>query len=369
MKKKPIRIYVMLSIFAIIVISTFVYLYLKSQPQQIVYDIVTPSIQTISTKTVATGKIEPRDEVEIKPQISGIINHIYKQAGDKVKKGDVIAQIKIIPEMSSLNQAESNVNIAKIDYNQAQTDFARTEKLYNAKVISAEEFEKERVIYNKARETYQMAKDNLEIIRDGITSRSSQFSNTQIRATIDGMILDIPVKVGNSVIQSNNFNDGTTICTIADMTNMIFKGKIDESEVGRLKTDMPLLLTIGALQELKFNATMEYISPKGVEENGAVLFEIKAAAQIPDSILIRAGYSANAEIILQQHADVLAIPEGVVEVSRDSAYIYILDTTQTTEQIFNRKNVKIGLSDGINIEITDGLKPTDKVRGLARIKK
>lgn len=364
MKSKSIKIGILLTLFAVVVVSTFVYLYVKSKPKDVRYEIVSPSVQTIANKTVATGKVEPRDEVLIKPQISGIISEIYYEAGAVVRKGDIIALVKVIPEMSSLNQAESRVNIAKIDYDQAQTDYARAEKLFDKKVLSAEEFEKERVVYNKAKEEYQVAQDNLEIIRDGIARRSGQYSNTQIRATIDGMILDIPIKVGNSVIQSNNFNDGTTICTIADMSDMIFKGKIDESEVGRLKEGMQLTLTIGALQDVKFDATLEYVSPKGVEENGAVLFEIKAAAEIPDTVLVRAGYSANAEIILRQHSNVLALPEGTVEMQGDSAFVYLLDTLDTKAQHFTRVPVGIGLSDGINIEITSGLDPEAKIRGL-----
>ena len=230
-------------------------------------------------------------------------------------------------------------------------------------MLSVNEFEKERVAYNKAKEEYQNAVDNLEIIRDGIARSSGGYSNTQIRATITGLILDIPVKVGNSVIQSNNFNDGTTICTIADMSDMIFKGKIDESEVGRIREGLPIVLTIGALQDVKFDAVLEYVSPKGVEESGAVMFEIKAAAQIPDSVMVRAGYSANAEIILMQRNNVLAIPEGVVELSGDSAFVYQLDTTQTKEQCFNRIPVSIGMSDGLNIEIISGLEPDAQLRG------
>lgn len=366
MKKKSFKTVVILSLLGVVIIGTFVYLFLKSRPQKVEYEVVTPVVGTVANKTVATGKIEPRDEVLIKPQISGIISEIYHEAGEVVRKGDIIALVKVIPEMSSLSQAESRVNIAKIDYDQAQTDYSRAEKLFDKKVLSAEEFEKERVAYSKAREEYQVAQDNLEIVRDGIAQRSGQYSNTQIRATIDGMILDIPIKEGNSVIQSNNFNDGTTICTIADMSDMIFIGKIDESEVGRLREGMNMTLTIGALQDVKFDATLEYVSPKGTEENGAVLFEIKAAASIPDSVLVRAGYSANAEITLRQHNNVMTIPEGSVEMQGDSAFVYLLDTTLAKEQIFIRKRVNVGLSDGINIEITDGIEPTDRIRGLQK---
>lgn len=360
--KKAIRIFVFVLLGAV-VIGTFVYLYQKSRPEVKEYQIVKPIVQTLSKKTIATGKIEPRNEVEIKPQISGIISEIYKEAGEVVREGDVIALIKVIPEMGTLNSAESRVNIAKIDFEQAKIDYDRADKLFEKKVLSAEEFEKERVAYNKAKEEYQNAVDNLEIIRDGIAKSSGGYSNTQIRATISGLILDVPVKIGNSVIQSNNFNDGTTICTIADMGDMIFKGSIDESEVGRIREGLPIVLTIGALQDMKFDAVLEYVSPKGVEESGAVMFEIKAAAKIPDSVMVRAGYSANAEIILMQRNNVLAIPEGVVEMVGDSAFVYQLDTTVTNEQKFNRVPVTIGMSDGLNIELIDGVEPNARLRG------
>ena len=213
----------------------------------------------------------------------------------------------------------------------------------------------------------QNAVDNVEIIKDGIAKRSGSYSNTQIRSTITGVILDIPVKVGNSVIQSNNFNDGTTIATIADMNDMIFEGKIDETEVGRVHEGMPIVLTVGALQDKKFNATLEYISPKGVEENGAVMFEMKAAARIPDSVVIRAGYSANAEIILDQRKDVLTIPESAVSFENDSAFVYVLKKTKDKTQTFDKKFVELGLSDGINIQVVKGVVDSMEIRGLQKV--
>lgn len=365
--KKIIRI-VLLCLLGILVIGTFVYLWKKAQPKELVYEIVQPNVQTISKKTVATGKIEPRNEVEIKPQISGIISEIYKDPGDGVKEGDVIALIKVIPEMTTLNSAESRVNVAKIDYEQADTDFRRAEKLFDAKVLSKEEFEKTSVTYFKAKEELQNATDNLEIVRDGIAKRSGEFSNTKIRSTISGTILDIPIKVGNSVILANNFNDGTTIATVADMSDMIFRGNVDESEVGRIHAGMPIVLSIGALQDMTFDARLEYVSPKGTEENGAVTFEIKAAARIPDSVIIRSGYSANAEIILSQRNNVLTVPEGCVEMVADSAFVYSLDSAASKggKQVFSRIPVTVGLSDGINIEITGGISPEMKLRGMLK---
>jgi len=364
--KKAIRI-ILLSLLGIVVIGTFVFLWQKSQPKTVVYEIVKPSIQTISKKTVATGKIEPRNEVSIKPQISGIIAKIYKEAGQRVQAGEIIALVKVIPEMSQLNSAESRVNVAKIDLERIQKQYERDEKLYDSKVLSREDFEQSKANYLKSKEELQNAVDNVEIIKDGIAKRSGSYSNTQIRSTITGVILDIPVKVGNSVIQSNNFNDGTTIATIADMNDMIFEGKIDETEVGRVHEGMPIVLTVGALQDKKFNATLEYISPKGVEENGAVMFEMKAAARIPDSVVIRAGYSANAEIILDQRKDVLTIPESAVSFENDSAFVYVLKKTKDKTQTFDKKFVELGLSDGINIQVVKGVVDSMEIRGLQKV--
>lgn len=365
--KKYIK-FVFLGLFGVVLIWTFVFLWKKSRPEKISYQIVTPVTGNIEKKTVATGKVEPRDEVLIKPQISGIVSEVYKEAGQKVKAGDVLAKVKVIPEMGTLNSAESRVNVARINLSQIQREYDRTRQLFDGKVIAREEFEKMETELKRAKEEVQNAQDNLEIVRDGIARRSAQFSNTQIRATITGMILDVPIKVGNSVIQSNNFNDGTTIASIADMSDMIFKGKIDETEVGRIREGMPLTLTVGALQDSKFDAVLEYISPKSVEENGAILFEIKAAARIPDSVFVRAGYSANAEIILDQRKEVLTIPESTVEFQQDSAFVQVL-VAEEPEQKFEKRAVTLGLSDGINIEVKEGVGAADKIRGGKVVKK
>lgn len=360
--------FVFIGLFVLVLIWTFVFLWQKSRPEKVVYQIVTPDTLTIEKKTVATGKVEPRDEVLIKPQISGIISELYKEAGQKVKAGDVLAKVKVIPEMGTLNAAESRVNVAKLNMEQTKREYDRTKQLYESKVIAREEYEKSETALKQAREELQSAQDNLEIVRDGIAKRSAQFSNTQIRATITGMILDVPVKVGNSVIQSNNFNDGTTIASIADMGDMIFKGKIDETEVGRIREGMPLTLTVGALKDSKFEATLEYISPKSIEENGAILFEIKAAAQIPDTVFVRAGYSANAEIILDKRDNVLAIPESTVEFQQDSAFVQVVVSEEPVQK-FEKRAVKVGLSDGIHIEVLEGITATDRIRGGKVLKK
>ena len=358
--KKYLKI-TLLVVVAAIFIGTFIFLYQKSKPKTTVYETVTPEIADLEKTTVATGKVEPRDEVLIKPQISGIISEVYKEAGQTIKQGEVIAKVKVIPELGQLNSAESRVRVAEISTAQAETDHERIKKLYNDKLISREDYEKSEVEIKKAREELQTAKDALEIIKEGITKNSASFSSTLIRSTIDGLILDVPIKVGNSVIMSNTFNDGTTIATVANMNDLIFKGKIDETEVGRIHEGMPVKLTIGALQNLTFDAELEYISPKGVEENGANQFEIKAAVHAPDSVQIRSGYSANAEIVLQRAQKVLAAPEGIIEFSGDSTFVWVM-TDSIPEQKFERRQIKTGMSDGIKLEIKEGLTGKEKVR-------
>ena len=360
--KKIFRI-AFLSLIGIGVLFTFYYLWKKAQPKVVVYELVAPQVGTIENKSLATGKIEPRFEALIKPQISGIISEIMKEAGDKIRTGEVIATIQVIPEMVQLNSAESRVRVAEISLQQVKQAYERQEQLFKSKVISKEEFETSEAEYKRAFEELDNAKDARDIIKNGINNKSRQTSTTQVRSTIDGMILDIPVKVGNSVIPSNNFNDGTTIASVADMNDMIFKGKIDETEVGKIHMGMPVKLTIGALDNYTFDAELEFIAPKGEEENGATLFEVRAAAHIPDSVFVRAGYSANVEIILKRAADVLTIPESTLEFSGDSVFVQVFTKQEKEQQLFARRPVKIGLSDGINIEIKEGLALNEQIRG------
>jgi HlyD family secretion protein len=347
----------------VLIISTFVFLWKKSRPIVTTYELVNITRGTIEKKAVATGKVEARNEILIKPQISGIISELLKEAGQTVRKGEIIAKIKVIPDMGSLNASESRVNVAKINLEQAEKDFKRQKELYEKKVISREDIEKATVTYNSSKEEYETAENNLEITKTGMTKKGGETSNTLIRSTIDGMILDIPVKVGNSVIQSNSFNDGTTIATVANLKDMLFVGKVDETEVGRIKEGMPLALSIGALNDRKFDARLEYISPKGTEESGAILFEIKAAAKIPSDVFVRAGYSANAEIVLNSAKDVLTIPESVIEFNKDTAFVYLL--TKKEPQTFIKRKIVTGLSDGINIEVVSGLNGKEKMKGPA----
>ncbi|MBB4038021.1 HlyD family secretion protein [Dysgonomonas hofstadii] len=360
--KKVLRI-ILFVFLGLIVLGTFVFLWKKGQPKEVVYEITSAETGDVENTTVATGKVSPRDEILIKPQISGIVSEVLKEAGDYVKVGDVIATVKVVPDVSQLNSAESRVSVAQINLNQIKAEYNRQKDLFTKGVIAKEEMDKSEADYKKAQEELENSKDNLDIVKTGISKKTAQYSNTQIRSTITGMILDVPIKAGNSVIQANTFNDGTTIATVADMNDMIFIGKIDETEVGRVHTGMPIKLSIGAIENQKFDAKLEYIAPKGVEENGAILFEIKAAAQIPDTVLVRAGYSANAEIVLARVEKVITIPESTITFNNDSSFVYILKDTIDQKQTFDKKNIKIGLSDGIKVEVKEGLKVGDKIRG------
>ena len=287
-----------------------------------------------------------------------------KEAGQKVTAGEIIARVKVIPEMVQLNSAESRVNVADISLKQIESTFKRDEQLFKQGIMTAEEYDVSKANYMKAKEEYANAQNALEIVRDGIAKNSKVSSTTQIRSTITGMILHVPVKVGNSVIQSNNFNEGTTIASVADMNDMIFRGNVDETEIGKINEGMPIKLTIGALESQTFQAVLEYVSPKGEEKNGAIQFEIKAAVSLPDTAFVRAGYSANAEIVLKRAENVLTIPESTVEFRGDSAFVQLVKQEKPT-QIFERHPIKTGLSDGIKIEVKEGLTSSDKIRGAA----
>ena len=350
------------AIIALIFIGTFVFLWQKSQPKEVVYNEFTPKLDSIQKTTIITGKIEPRNEVNVKPQISGIIAELLKEPGQFVQKGEVIAKVKVIPDMSQLSSAEMRVRLADINLKQAQVDYQREENLYNQKLVSADEYDKSKQALNQAKHEKLAAEDALEVVRDGVSKSNASASSTLIRSTISGVILDIPVKVGNSVILSNTFNDGTTIATVANMNDLIFRGNIDETEVGQLVGGMNMKITIGALQDLKFDASLEYISPKAVESNGANQFEIKAAVKLSEGGKIRSGYSANAEIVLARADKVLSIPESAIEFRGDSTFVYVIKG-EGKDKTYNRTYVETGLSDGVNIEIKKGITAKDKVRG------
>ena len=351
---------------AIVFIGTFVFLWIKAQPQPKVYDEFTPTVADLRKTTVLTGKIEPRNEVNIKPQISGIITELMKEAGQTVQAGEVIAKVKVIPDMGQLSSAQSRLRLAEINLKQARTDYEREKVLIDKGLVSADEYDKIHQAYNQAREERSAAQDNLEVVRDGVSSNNANASSTLVRSTVTGVILDVPVKVGNSVILSNTFNDGTTIATVANMTDLIFRGNVDETEVGQVNVGMPMTITVGALQDLKFNARLEYISPKAVEANGANQFEIKAAVQVPEKTGVRSGYSANAQIVLAEALHVLTVPESAIHFEGNNTYVYLVQG-KGKNKTYQRRDVKVGLSDGVNIQIKSGLTTNDRVRGLERV--
>ena len=342
--------------------GTFYYLWRNSRPKEVSYEEIHAERADIRKTTVVTGKIQPRDEVNIKPQINGIIAELYKEAGQPVAAGEVIAKLKVIPEMSSLSAAQSRVRLAGINLSQAKTNYERDLKLHDKSLISDDEFERTAQALAQAKEEQAAAQDALEVIRDGVSSSNAKSSSTLVRSTISGLILDIPVKVGNSVIQANTLNDGTTVATVADMNDLIFDGNIDETEVGRLVEGMPMVITVGALQDLSFSAQLEYIAPKAVESNGTNHFEIKAAVKVPEGNRIRSGYSANAEIVLQSAENVISLPESVLEFSGDSTFVYKVGAAG-----YEKTPVKTGLSDGLRIEIVSGIDESDTIRGNRKL--
>ena len=352
---------ILIIIIGLVVLATFVFLWNRSRPRVTVFNIETVRQGNIEQRTVATGRIEPRNEILIKPQMSGIISEVHKEAGETVQAGDIIATIQVVPDMVTLSGAESRVARARIALEQSRSNYERDRRLLDNQVISREEFERVQLQFRNDQEELRAANDNLSLIRTGVTPGAGRMGNTIIRSTISGTILNVPIRVGNSVIQANNFNDGTTIASVADLSDMLFVGRIDETEVGRLSVSMPMEIQIGAIPDRIINANLEHISPQGVQEGGAVLFEMRAAIDVPDDVFIRSGFSANAGIILDQRIDVLNIPESTLSFSGDSVFVFVV--TNESPQQFERRQIQVGLSDGIHIEVTEGLSEGDRIRG------
>jgi HlyD family secretion protein len=340
--------------------GTLWYLWSKARKVAVVYDTESPSVSDIVKKTVATGSVIPRKEVAVKPQVSGIIETIRVEPGQRVKRGDLLATIRVVPNTAALASAESRVTQAALRSDDAAREFARLDKLAKDGVVSDKDLRQVTLARDTATEELAAARDSLEVVRRGVAARSGNVSNTNVVATIDGTVLDVPVKEGGSVIETNTFNDGTTIATLADMSELIFEGKVDESEVGKLKPGMAIVLTIGALEPAKFDATLEYIAPKGVDENGAIQFKIRAAVKQTPDVVIRANYSANADIVLDRRDKVLAVKESLLQFDKDQPFVEV----ETAPQRFERRKLKTGLSDGVTIEVVDGLSKDDKIKAV-----
>lgn len=352
-----------LIVFVVIILGgaafTLYYLKAKEDTGPEVFETQQPTIGNVIARTVANGSVQPRKEVLIKPQISGIVSTIYVEAGDRVKSGDLLARVRVIPNMVSMSNAENRLERARIALDNAKMDFDRNQELINKGVISEAEFQQFEIALRQAEEELNAAEDNLQIVREGVGKRSGSATLTEIRSTISGMVLDVPIKEGNSVIEANNFNDGTTICAIADMDDLIFQGKLDESEVEKLAVGMDLILTIGAIEDKAYNAVLEYIAPKGVEENGAIQFEIRAAVRLDSTDFIRAGYSANASVVLDRRDSVLTISEALVQYDKQQKPFVEVSTGNNT---FERRDIVTGLSDGLKVEVVQGLAQEDAVK-------
>ncbi|MDB4178499.1 MAG: efflux RND transporter periplasmic adaptor subunit [Flavobacteriaceae bacterium] len=350
-------------IFGIVALILLVYVlkYFKDSNAKEVIDYKTelPFYSTLDTKTVATGKLNPEEEIELKPQISGIVDQIFVEEGDLVRKGDLIAKIRVVPNEQALGSAKSRINTARLSFENAQTLFNRNKTLFEKGVISKQDFENSELSLNQSKESYDQSKDDYQIIKRGSLSGGSS-ANTNIVAQIPGTILEIPVREGDQVIQSNNFNAGTTIATIADMSKMIFEGKVDESEVGKLEEGKDIKVILGAINEKEFPAVLTFVAPKGIEENGAVQFTIKADVTIERSTKVRAGYSANAEIEIESKDSILVIKEALLQFNRITEKPFV--ELQNENGSFSKKNIEIGLSDGINVEILDGVEEGDKIK-------
>jgi len=356
---KKVLKYVVIVVLVIAALWAAMFFIRTNSKSAITYESVQPFISNIEKKTVATGKVVPEDEILIKPQITGIIEEVYLEEGVKVKAGDLIAKIKVIPNEQSLNQASGRVRNAQFAVNNIKIEYDRNKAIFDKGVISSQDFNTIQLQFNQAQQELKNAQIDYQIINKG-TAAGASVANTIIRATVSGTILEIPVKEGDQVIQSNNFNDGTTIATIADLTKMIFEGKVDEGEVGKLKIGTPLQISLGAVEGKTFQAKLRFIAPKGVEEAGAVQFKIEGEVNVSDEVLIRAGYSANASLVLETKENVLVIPEAVLQFDKatDKPYVEIV----TGDQKFERREIEIGISDGINVEVLSGLTEADKVK-------
>lgn len=347
-----------LVIFLVVIGSAFYLLYKKSRSKPVVFQTESGEVTDLTKKTVATGSIVPRQEVEVKPKVNGVLSELYVAAGKIVKQGDALGKISIIPDAMQINQAEATVRTAQIAFDNAKRELERNEALFKQGVVADAELQRFRTDFALRRQEVATAGSNLQLVREGATRAQGKTSTLIVTATVDGMVIDVPVKVGFSVIQANNFNAGTTVAVLANMDDMIFEGRVDEAEVAKIKEGMKLAIKVGAIEKEKLDGKLEYIAPKGKLIDGAIQFEIKAAVAKKDGIQIRANYSANADIVLDEKKQVLAIREALVQYEAGKPFVEI----ETAPQTFARRDVKLGLSDGIKVEILEGVTKTDKIK-------
>jgi HlyD family secretion protein len=345
-------------LFLALLVGTFGFLYKKSQRKPVIYRTATPIRADIILKTVATGAVVPREEVAVKPLVPGIVEELHVEEGQIVERGAPVARIRVIPDVARLSDADSRVRRAEITLADRERDLARQSALFAEGTVPRAELDRAEVAVAEAREDLLAAKSTLDIVRTGTSERVARTETTLVRATISGMVLEVPVKVGNSVIQANNFNEGTTIALVANMGDMIFEGKVDESEVGKIRAGMELLLTVGALPDEQISARLEHIAPKGQEESGAIQFALRAAVEPRADLFLRANYSANADIVLDKREQALAIDEGLLQFDRGRPFVEV----EVGEQEFERRDVEVGLSDGLVIEVLSGLAEGERIK-------
>jgi HlyD family secretion protein len=348
-------------IIVVVFIGTAVFLYQKSQEKPVIYETATAFKTDIVKKTVATGSIKPRKEIEIKPQVSGVVDKLFVEPGDIVNKGDLIARIQLIPDMEHLSAAESRLESARINLQNAKLEYERQKVLFEDGLIGELTFKKFQLNYELQQEAVNAAEDTVDLIKEGATKKRGNIANL-VRSTVEGMVLVVPVKEGTFVTETNTFNQGTTIANVANMQDLIFEGKLDESEIGKVQVGMDLILNVGAIPGRTFNATLEYVSPKGEDDQGTIKFEIKAAVKVEDDLFLRAGYSANADIVLDRREQVLAINEGNLITENGKSYVEV----EVGPQEFERREIETGLSDGINIEVLGGIDENTKFKKLAQ---
>ena len=362
--KKIVKI-VLVLLFVTAVIGALFYMYKTSTKELDKFETTEVEVRDISTKAVATGSVKPREVIEIKPNISGVITDIHVKEGDVVQQGALIATLKVIPNLNSLNAAQQQISSAQITLNNEKIQYNRTKSLYDQGVVPKQEYDNALAKYQMAQQSIREAQSNYKLAQSGVAPGLEKYANTQIRATISGMLLSIPVEIGNTVQEINNFSVGTTIATMADVKQMIFEGKVDEADVGKLKEGMPLTITIGALPDDKFEGVLNFISPSGVETNGIVEFEIKAEVTLKDNVFLRANYSANAEVNLSEAKNALTLESAHIRYDDDGkAFVEVLKpgTEEYDQPVFLKKIIKTGLTDGVYTEIKSGLNKGDKVK-------
>jgi HlyD family secretion protein len=346
------------AVLVVIIGAAFFYLYKKSKTKPVVFQTESGEVADITKKTVATGSIVPRQEVEVKPKVTGVLSELYVEPGKKVKQGDPLGKISIIPDAMQINQAEANVRTTQIAFDNAKRELDRNEALFKQGIVADAELQRFRTEFALRKQELATAGSNLQLVKEGATRAAGKASTLIVTATVDGMVIDVPVKVGFSVIQANNFNPGTTVAVIADMDDIIFQGRVDEAEVAKIKEGMKLDIKVGAIEKDKLEGKLEYISPKGKEIDGAIQFEIKAKVIAKQGVEIRANYSANADIVLDEKKQVFAIREALVQYKDDKPFVEV----ETKPQTFEKRDVKVGLSDGIKVEILSGVSKTDKIK-------